>query len=1111
MKPKFYFLKTLLFLAFLFILGNNTTFAQRPFVTLWRVSPSQFTGNIIKLPIQITGTCRYEWEKTLYSGATDGFGPKGEGFGDGSLLYITLPDSGTYRIKFYPTGSNPFNALKLGGENYSYRDNVYPIEQWGDVQWGTFYGAFTACKNLEITATDVPDLSLVKSMAFAFAQTEMTDITSIDLWDVSNVTDMSDMFNGARNFNGNVSGWNTENATMMERTFQAATSFNQNINSWNVGKVVSMRGMFSMATSFNSPLYSWDVSKVKDMSRMFYAATNFNRLLTWNVGNVETMYGMFDMAASFNQDITSWNVDKVEDMDEMFKDASSFNQDLGSWDLTNMTNGKISFERSGMSCENFSRTIQGWAQRAFVPSNVTVKASGMEYSNHPLFLIDREQLTNKYHWLFGGDNAGGCKVSISTSIDFIAVWNTTVSDPNDKTIQIPATGGYKLIWEEVADPSNRGGFQTFSDINLTLPHPGIYRTYLTPSYVENHGLLNRIEFNGGNGADKLMKLENWGGAGWTSFENAFKGCSSLQITAVDKPYPNFNYSMRYAFANTNIDFIPGIEEWDMSRVMDLSYMFADNQNFYQYIGNWNTSNATNMEGMFSNSGFNNYLGSWNVSKVTNMKKMFQNNTEFDQPLDTWNVGNVMDMSSMFEGAENFNQDLSSWNTSKVTNLEKIFNGASSFNQPLENWDVSHVTNMSGMFMDATAFNQPIDNWILNNVTDVSEMFKRATDFNQPVNSWNVGSVTNMKDIFSEATSFNQPICDWNVSNVEYLGDFIKDATTFNQSLEKWHLKSLKADGQFDSPPSYDISFAQSGLDCENYSQTLRAWAMKPNLPQKIQMDATGISFSPYQVVQDARNFLTGELEWEITGDDVGTCSVPLPDSNLVTVWRTDISIGGRIANGMKMMSADNEIVIPAIGDFIYNWEELDDDGNLTGVTGSGGGSNETNITFPSSGVYRVRMYPDKENGHPLEMLEFNFSDEALKLLEIQNWGTMKWSYMSYAFSGAQNLKITATDIPDLRYVEDISSAFSETGIESVPNMNDWNVGNVRYMSAVFEGAPNFNEDISNWDVSKVTDMSNMFLGAGSFNQPLNSWNVGNVTNMNYMFYAAGNFNQPLSN
>ncbi len=65
--------------------------------------------------------------------------------------------------------------------------------------------------------------------------------------------------------------------------------------------------------------------------------------------------------------------------------------------------------------------------------------------------------------------------------------------------------------------------------------------------------------------------------------------------------------------------------------------------------------------------------------------------------------------------------------------------------------------------------------------------------------------------------------------------------------------------------------------------------------------------------------------------------------------------------------------------------------------------------------------------------------------------------------------------------------------------------------AVFEGAPNFNEDISNWDVSKVTDMSNMFLGAGSFNQPLNSWNVGNVTNMNYMFYAAGNFNQPLSN
>ncbi|WP_434323608.1 BspA family leucine-rich repeat surface protein [Mycoplasma capricolum] len=85
-------------------------------------------------------------------------------------------------------------------------------------------------------------------------------------------------------------------------------------------------------------------------------------------------------------------------------------------------------------------------------------------------------------------------------------------------------------------------------------------------------------------------------------------------------------------------------------------------------------------------------------------------------LDKWNTSNVTDMKGMFFYAEKFNQDLSKWNTSNVTNMGNMFYGAKNFNQPIGNWDTSNVTNMDFMFYRADAFDQNISNWNVNNVT-----------------------------------------------------------------------------------------------------------------------------------------------------------------------------------------------------------------------------------------------------------------------------------------------------------------------------------------------------------------------------------------------------------
>jgi len=151
----------------------------------------------------------------------------------------------------------------------------------------------------------------------------------INNWDVSNVTDMSEMFQNATSFNQPLNNWNVSNVTNMAWMFANARSFNQPLNKWNVSKVRGMGYMFAEATSFNQPLKKWNVSNVIFMAFMFEGASSFNQPLNnWNVSNVTCINSMFLRAESFNQPLNNWNVSNVTYMNNMFAGANSFNQPL---------------------------------------------------------------------------------------------------------------------------------------------------------------------------------------------------------------------------------------------------------------------------------------------------------------------------------------------------------------------------------------------------------------------------------------------------------------------------------------------------------------------------------------------------------------------------------------------------------------------------------------------------------------------------------------------------------------------------------------------------------------------------------------------------------------
>lgn len=80
-------------------------------------------------------------------------------------------------------------------------------------------------------------------------------------WDVSGVTNMEGLFQGARAFNQDISGWDVSNVTNMKDMFAGFTSFNRDISGWDVSNVSIFDGMFYDARDFSFSLGGWPLSK----------------------------------------------------------------------------------------------------------------------------------------------------------------------------------------------------------------------------------------------------------------------------------------------------------------------------------------------------------------------------------------------------------------------------------------------------------------------------------------------------------------------------------------------------------------------------------------------------------------------------------------------------------------------------------------------------------------------------------------------------------------------------------------------------------------------------------------------------------------------------------
>jgi surface protein len=416
-------MKILKLLLLLVTLGCCNHGSAQNFITRWNLATAGSGATQLTFGVGTVGTVNYTW--TTIPAASSGSGT----FTGTNATITGLPAGATIQLAIQPTNFRRFN-MNSGLD----KSRLLQVEQWGTTLWSSMQTAFSGCNNLQVTATDIPNLTSVTNMSFMFDGCSMLNSPSnINTWNTGNITSMVGMFRNALAFNQPIDSWNTSSVTSMLNMFNNAVTFNQPIGTWNTSNVISMAGMFSLAGAFNQPIDAWNTSNVIYLDNMFKSATAFNQPIgTWNTGNVVYMTAMFRDAQVFNQPVGSWNTSNVAHMSDMFLDALAFNQPIGSWNTSNVTNmiamftnahtfnqpigtwntsnvsemnymfaNASSFNQSigswtlnanvtlnymldscGMSCANYSETLIGWNSNPLTPNGRSLWAIGKTYGAH---------------------------------------------------------------------------------------------------------------------------------------------------------------------------------------------------------------------------------------------------------------------------------------------------------------------------------------------------------------------------------------------------------------------------------------------------------------------------------------------------------------------------------------------------------------------------------------------------------------------------------------------------------------------------------------------------------------------------------------------------------
>ena len=196
---------------------TQTPMGTRPFITKWKGE----AGKSIEIPALGTYTLTWYNETTPNERHTEQVTVttirNNSGEETASPYIFTPPTDGIYVVE---AGAEGVEGMLMSFDNVlNIAPKLLSVVQFGDVVWKKLYRAFNFCSNMRFEE-------------------------GIDTPNLSQCTDLEQMFRGCK-------------------------VFNSPLAHWDVSKITNMRSMFDGCEAFNQPLECWDVSQVTEMSSMF--------------------------------------------------------------------------------------------------------------------------------------------------------------------------------------------------------------------------------------------------------------------------------------------------------------------------------------------------------------------------------------------------------------------------------------------------------------------------------------------------------------------------------------------------------------------------------------------------------------------------------------------------------------------------------------------------------------------------------------------------------------------------------------------------------------------------------------------------------------------------
>ncbi|ORU94421.1 MAG: hypothetical protein A6F72_08760, partial [Cycloclasticus sp. symbiont of Poecilosclerida sp. N] len=966
-----------------------------------------------------------------------------------------------------PTGNNAARTL------------TFPSEGNYTISWGDGTVETITANNPTHTYVNAGDYTVIASKTITrFNLNNGEDkekLINIRQWGSANWSSMQGAFWGASSLSMMTASDKPvlSGLTSLESMFRDAAIFNGDIGGWDVSKVTDMSSMFYNASAFNQNINGWDVSKVTDMGDMFFNNSPFNQAISastfnqdisdWDVSKVTDMGYMFSGASVFNRDIGGWDVSKVTDMGRMFEFASAFNQDLGRWYIVPTT----TLITTVLATQNDILTAQ-------TPTYALVTGTGSTHNN--LFSLSGPTLTPKDSniavgtydvriaasgSLFGTNNARSLSIKIGDArLNALALSAGTLDPVFDSARLAYSASVANTVTSLTVTPTT---FDTAASVTVNgvtvISGKASTNIFLTADTTTITLVVTTTDIT----ITKVYTIIVTRAADpdpdsfITQWRIPAGDATARTLTFPSEGLYNINWGDGSATeaikSNNPTHTYADAGDYKViasNAITRFNLNDGEDKEKLREIQQWGNASWSSMQGAFY--GASNMTMSASdmpdLTGVSNMENIFRDAALFNGNIGRWDVSNVEDMSHMFRYATAFDQSIGGWNVSNVEDMSHMFQGTTAFDQSIGGWDVSRVTNMGGMFLDATAFNQGMSIWDVSKVTNMSRMFLGASVFNGAIDRWDVSSVTDMFEMFYDAPAFNQNLALW----------YIVGTTASNGLTLTTRNDVLAAHS-----PMYTLATGTKDNDLFRISGST-VIPINPNQPfgaYEVHVAANGALFG----TANARNLL------------IDIAATP---ADFITQWRFD---------------TDNDtLTFPGRGNYKINWGDGSPSENVRGAT---------DHTYTTAGNYQVVV------SNTITRFNLNNGEDKEKLRDVQQWGDASWTSMKTAFWGAKNMRMSASDAPDLTGVSNMQSMFLGATIFN-GNIGGWDVSSVTNMRSMFSLAKAFNQDIGDWDVSKVTNMFNMFTFATTFHQNIGGWDVSSVTDMRGMFSHTKAFNSNIS-